>query len=258
MKICFLGTCSGTEPYQNRKHSAFCLECEGYIYWFDAGEGCSYTGHIAGVDLLAVKNIVISHTHMDHVGGLGNLLWNIRKLRYVKKEKPYYGDIEVYIPNMETWNGIMKILRNTEGEFCTDYSVIGHRIMDGILFDDGILKVTAYHNTHLQKQDLTSWLSFSFLIEYEGKRLVYSGDVGNYHDLDEVIGGGCNCLIIETGHFCIDDVYDYCKDKQIEKIYFFHNGREILNNLPAAQKRVYDLFGEKAIICEDGMIVQTS
>ena len=84
MKIYFLGTCAGTEPMPDRKHASVAIECGDAIYWFDAGEGCSYTAHNMGLDLLRVKKIMISHTHMDHVGGLGNLLWNIRKLSSVK------------------------------------------------------------------------------------------------------------------------------------------------------------------------------
>lgn len=254
MKIWFLGTCAGTEPFADRKHASFAVECDERIYWFDAGEGCSYTAHLAGLDLLAVKKIVISHPHMDHVGGLGNLLWNIRKLTYMKKQNPRHSDIEVYIPCMETWEGIMKILRNTEEGFKTDFAITASLTVDGVLFDDGILKVTAYHNSHLRQQ-CAPWTSFSFLIEHAGKKLVYSGDVGSYHDLDELIGEGCDGLIIETGHFGVDAVYDYCKEKSIGKVFFFHNGREILNNKEGSLQKISRLFGESALITEDGMSV---
>ena len=63
MKITFLGTCSGTEPMPNRKHVSFVIEHAGAVYWFDAGEGCSYTAHLAGIDLLSTRAVFISHTH---------------------------------------------------------------------------------------------------------------------------------------------------------------------------------------------------
>ena len=68
MKLYIFGSCSGTEPWQNRHHTAFAIEIGGRFYWFDAGENCSYAAHLMGVDLLAVSDIFISHTHMDHVG----------------------------------------------------------------------------------------------------------------------------------------------------------------------------------------------
>lgn len=256
VKIIFLGTCSGTEPMPTRKHTSFCIESNHKIYWFDAGEGCSYTAHNLGVDLLAVHKVVISHTHMDHVGGLGNLFWNIRKISNRKKEMPYFGDIDLYIPNLETWEGVWKILKNTEGGFSIPFAISAHLVEDGVLFDDGNVKVRAYHNHHLPKNDSAGWLSYSYRIEAEGKNIVYSGDVGTYSDLDDVIGNGCDILILETGHFKIDTAYQYFTDKNIGKLYFSHHGREILNDVVGAQKKILEQFDGRAVICEDGMMVE--
>ncbi len=256
MRIYFLGTCAGTEPITGRKHMSFAIESKGHIYWFDAGEGCSYTAHLAGVDLLRVDKVIISHTHMDHVGGLGNLLWNIRKISYMRSKLPEYGDIDLYIPNMETWEGVWKILKNTEGGYKADFKINANQVKDGILFDDGIMKVKAYHNHHFYDNTSEPWLSYTYRIESEGKSLVYSGDVGKYEDMDDAIGEGCSGLIIETGHYGIDTAYAYIKNKNINSIFFSHNGREIINFPVESAAKVHSLFQDKALICEDGLKIE--
>ena len=39
MNIRILGSCSGTEPMPERRHTSFTLERADALYWFDAGEG---------------------------------------------------------------------------------------------------------------------------------------------------------------------------------------------------------------------------
>lgn len=251
MKLCFLGTCAGTEPMPERKHASFALEVGERIYWFDAGEGCSYTAHNLGLDILKVKRILISHPHLDHTGGLANLIWNIRKMHWVKDTKTEL-DIDIWVPDLQVWEAVKMLLHCSEGEYSLESHLNPQRIRDGVLFDDGLLRITAAHNLHMAAQQ-EQWRSFSFLIEGAGKRLVYSGDVKNYEELNPLIGDGCDGLIIETGHFGIDDVYAYTHNKKIGKVYFTHNGREILNYPEKSRQKVRNCFGDKAVICFDGM-----
>lgn len=251
MKLYFLGTCAGTEPMPDRKHASFALEADSSIYWFDAGEGCSYTAHNMGIDLLKVKKVVISHPHIDHTGGLANLIWNIRKMHWVKRSAAM-NDIDIYLPDTGIWCGVMGLLHCSEGSFSLEDYLHPQSTRDGVLFDDGQVRVTAAHNLHVAPRD-NQWLSYSFRIDAQGKSLVYSGDVRNYSELDSLIGDGCDGLIIETGHFGIDDVYAYTKDRPVGKVFFTHNGREILNHPKASEEKVKLYFGSKAVICRDCM-----
>lgn len=254
MKIHFLGTCSGTEPMPERKHTAFAIETGDRLYWFDAGEGCSYTAHLKGLDLLSVCKVVISHTHMDHMGGLANLLWNIRKLTTVgEKRKTLFENIELYIPNLVPWEGVRMVLENSEGGFVSKFNVVPKLVEDGLLFDDGVMRVTAFHNHHLKHSEGEPWRSFTYRIECEGKVVVYSGDIKTYTDLDGAIGDGCDAAIVETGHFGIDDVHAYMSGKQVGHVFFNHNGREVLAGRRAACEKLERCFGNAATLCEDGM-----
>ncbi len=251
MRIYFLGTCAGTEPMPDRKHASVLLDVCGKLYFFDAGEGCSYTAHNMGLDILKTKNIVISHCHMDHVGGLGNLLWNIRKLTSMKNRQPDYGNIEVYIPVAETFDGVMQILKNTEGNFKTEFDVNCHIVDEGIVLKDENVCIKAYANGHLEPDKSGRSISYSYRIEAEGKVLVYSGDVGRYTDLDAAISDRADALIIETGHYGVDTALEYISGKNIGMVYFSHNGREILNFPDESEKKIKSALGENGIIAYD-------
>ena len=81
MKIHFIGTCSGTEPRPNTHHCSLVFEINGVYYWFDAGENSSHTAYTKmGIDLSRVRCVFISHPHIDHIGGLPNLIYSLNKL----------------------------------------------------------------------------------------------------------------------------------------------------------------------------------
>lgn len=231
-----------------RRHTSWCLEADDKLYFFDAGEGCSQTAHLKGLDALSMKAIFVSHPHIDHVGGLANLVWLVEKLRVRRKEHPKHGGIDVYLPAMEIWDGVKGALAYSGG-LGEKYPVNVRLVSDGVVFDDGTLKVSAYRNKHMKNYDC----SFSYLIECEGKRVVYSGDVRSYNEMDEAIGDHCHALICETGHHLIDDTYEYLKSKSIDRIFYNHHGREILNATDECRARVREYFGDKAVICDDGM-----
>ena len=163
--------------------------------------------------------------------------------------------VDVYISSCKTWNGVMQILRCTEFDFDKGYTLVDHGIDAGLLFDDGSVRVTAYPNAHIKPDD-GIFRSYSFLIECEGKRIVYSGDVKCYSELDGAVGAGCDILIGETGHHKIDDVYAYFSSKKIGMLYFFHHGREILNDPDAAEEKIDLLFDGRACLTHDGMTVE--
>ncbi len=264
MKIHFLGTCAGTEPMPDRKHASVAIEVNGKYYWFDAGDGCARTAYLMGLDLTKISKIFISHTHMDHIGGLANLLWYIRKIADVRGITPE--DKALYIPNQEVADALFTILRNTEGAFYLDFDIKQFGVSEGLLFDDGVVKVIAQHNNHLAWRpeggirtgfnEEKIYRSFSYRIEAEGKSIIYSGDIKKPADIDALIEGGCDALIIETGHHGIDGVFEYVKDKDVKHVFFSHNGREILNHPEESKEKVDKYFGGRATICHDTMTVE--
>ena len=229
MKIYIFGSCSGTEPFLDRHHTAWALEENERLYWFDAGEGCAHTAYLMGMDLLAISDIFITHSHMDHVGGLPHLLWTIRKLSGRLNKIPKFNNISVHFPNNESFNGVMAMLRNAEGQYNNPYQTIACKIKDGMLLKNDSVTVTAKHTMHMKPTE-EGYQSFSFIIEAEGKKIVYSGDFATLNEIDDLIADGCDVLLTETGHHNPEDFCMYMKNRRIGHVYFLHHGRSILQN----------------------------
>ena len=73
MKLVFLGT-SASQPTENRGLSCICLEKEGEILMFDAGEASQISYMKSGLGWNKKMKIFVTHLHGDHCVGILGLL----------------------------------------------------------------------------------------------------------------------------------------------------------------------------------------
>ncbi len=251
MRIYTVGAGSGTEPIRGYHHVCWVLETGGGLYWFDAGEGCSYNAVMMGLDLLQVRAVFLTHPHMDHVGGLGNLLWNIRKYTFVRRKFDPF-TLPLMTPSLSQAGNLLRFLGETEGNFDACFTVEPAAGRDGLIFDDGRVRVEARHNLHLGVPADGVWKSYSFRVRAEGKAIVYSGDVGSLSDLGEW-PEECDLLLMESGHHSPPGVAAELRARncRIGKLVFIHHGLELLRDPEEVTRRASDAWGAPVFAAAD-------
>ena len=254
MRLTFLGTCAGCEPMPDRHHTAFALEHEGDVYFVDAGETCSYTAHLAGIDLLATRAIFITHPHIDHVGGLANLLWTIRKVgSRVDPKAPAKASprVDVFISNHRVFEGAIEVLGGTD--FHPPYDLQAQRPSDGEVYARGEFRVTALHNEHMGTPEPGApWKSFSYRIEAGDRCIVFSGDFRRVSELDSLLDG-VDLVLVETGHHRVEDICEHLAPRDLPRVGFIHHGRAILADPDAELAKARAILGERVFFASDGM-----
>lgn len=241
-----LGSCSGTEPMPGRAHTSMVFCAGDRNYFFDAGECCSRTAYLKGIDMLKTRAIFISHTHYDHIGGLAGLIWCIRKLSVFYKKPVLDGKVSLFIPDLDMWDAVKKIMDPK----C--YEVPVAMPQTGLFYDDGVMRVSGYPSHHIPDAEDGHCRCYSYRIETAGKKIVFSGDIGSVNDLEVTVGDGCDLLLCETGHHKVKDVCDFAEAHNVRQLVFVHHGRDMLYAAPRAYEAIAAC-KVPVVVAEDGM-----
>lgn len=232
MKITFLGTSHGIAE-KNQFCSSTLITIGKKYYLIDAGAPIMTLLKNHDVAYEDIRGIFITHSHEDHFMGLVEFTFQINNFNCFK-----HVHIPVYVPDAQRYHEMFRFLFGKE-EFTgrLEYQVYD----DGVIFDDGILKVTSipvghYVNAH------------AFLLEAEGKKVVFTGDLKD--DLSDypkvILERDCDLVVMEGAHNTLDDDHiigvlkqSQCRKMLINHCYGVRNTLKVLKNF---KEKIADKF----------------
>ena len=206
MKITILGSGHGV-PEAHKQCTSILFKVEGCYYFIDAG--CDISMELANrrIHPNGVKGIFITHPHTDHINGLYSFLSLLAW--FYEESNP-----EMYVPNEKCAILVHQYLNAFDFKLRPEQKLA--LVREGVVFDDGKFKVTAFATQHCEN-------SYAFLIEAEGKRVLCSGDLAHptvdFPPVDDL-----DAAILEGAHFDVTDYTEIIKGKNIRSVYVNHYG----------------------------------
>jgi ribonuclease Z len=193
MQVTFLGT-SAAIPTSTRSLPAILIKHEGHRYLVDCGEGTQLRLMQAG-ESLKIPHIFLTHDHLDHILGLGGLLFSLslRRMEPVPSVSIYGGNAA--LKRARTLATMIRSNEKSQSHIELNYV----EITPGIAFEDDRLAVTAFLTNHRKRH------CFGYVFQSKGKsgvKVVFTGDTGYMDSLIEV-AGGADCLVSEA-NFALD------------------------------------------------------
>jgi len=228
MKITFVGSSHGV-PEANRKCTCIMLEVGANVYFIDMGTNAIDALRTKGISVDAVKGVFITHMHGDHTNGLipfvDVITW------YFKTPDPV-----IYLPMIEAAQALDQWLHATLTKPHADKQMQYRQTEPGMIFDDGVIKVTAIATQHCLK-------SFAYLVEAEGKKILFTGDLKRPGvDFPEIAKQTALDLVVcESAHFPATEylqVFEQCDIKDVCVTHYsdrFHGSVLELKNIMKEQ-----------------------
>lgn len=206
MKINFFGTSDGY-PEKDRYCSCTVVTVNGKHYVIDAGLSLYSALLRHDYSPADVNGIFITHMHGDHASGLAEyvnlMIWGSR----------FAADPEICVPSMAGKLGLLSYAYAMDKGRDVDVTVF----REGKIFEDENVRITAYRTQHTDA-------SFGFLVEGEGKRVYFTGDIRNdLADLPELLFNEPTDLVIcESAHNRLPNVADKFNSMKTKQVIINH------------------------------------
>lgn len=213
VKFYTLGTSHGATE-QGRSCSVNLVEVDGSYYVFDCGGNIETKMKDLGMPFENLRAVFISHMHEDHAGSLSAVVK--RFSHYIKEER----SVKIYMPEadgIEAFRAWMAALHTTKNLHRVSYELIEA----SEIYRDEKVAVIAIATRHLFGGE---YPSYAFVIEAEGKKLLYTGDLAaDFSDYPRVLlEEDFDLVVSELVHFNLENNLDTIKKTRTKKLVFTH------------------------------------
>ncbi len=212
MKLMFLGTSHGL-PTEDRFCSATILECGGVYYLIDAGAPVAQLLVRYGIAFEQLRAVFVSHRHADHTYGLPHL---------VELSTWYYKDssYDVFMTEQQGVDALRTYVSSSQDNGIGD-NVRLCVLQEGKVFEDENITVTAIPTDHMNGKHP----SYAFMIEGEGKRVFFTGDLhcGDASDFPQLAKDlPSEVVVCEFAHFRKPCIEQHLRDVKTKQVVFNH------------------------------------
>ena len=199
--LTFFGSAAGFPTEKRPRTTAIGLWRSGSLYLFDAGEGVTAEFPKRGLSTETLRSVFVTHTHADHTGGLPMLVqWH----QLNQRNAP----LTFHLPAEEValFQQTLSLFYKFPADLGFDFQV--RPVQAGPVYRDDELSVEAVPNRHLaaaaerlrQMGIDRECQSFSYRVEFENRKLLFSGDLAGPGEAADRVDG-IDLAVIELAHF---------------------------------------------------------
>ena len=215
MKIAFLGTGHGIATSE-RSCSAALIECGGAIYYVDCGAPIYERTEALGFDATKVRAVFTTHAHGDHIGGIFQFADLLNWARKFAETKCRFFLTEERI--VDATRSLVSMITKPLDECRLTFELAA----EGEVYKDENIRVSYIPTRHLAVLDRPS---YSILIEGEGKRVLFSGDMSQHlaeGDFPVAAYEKTDIFVCELAHFSLDELSPYLQNVGAKRVAFTH------------------------------------
>lgn len=212
MRIVTLGTGHG-DPTVCRFNSSTLLDFGQAGYLLDAGSPVTALLVRRRYNFQQLKMVAVTHMHLDHFGGLPDL---------IKHQCKYDRKLKVFLPEKgtpEIFERYYAMSHRHDAAGRIEYAVIE----PGVCFEDENVKISAIPTRHCQGEGQAP--SYALLTESKEGNVLYTGDLSaDFSDFPVAACARAQICLCELTHWKLEEHINKLRELPLQKLIFIHVG----------------------------------